>query len=77
MGKQGIKGNKHKYAGRNNGPARQRYWASATLERHKVQAIMEDTGVSRAVATDRWRVARAGRRMKFSGTSSLLASLRG
>lgn len=54
-------GNKHKFAGRNNGPSRQRYWLYGTLEKHKVKAIMRDTGLSREAATRLWKGQRQGR----------------
>lgn len=50
--------------GANNGPSRQRYWASHRLEQRKVKALMKDTGMTRAEATVFWQNARAGRRMK-------------
>jgi hypothetical protein len=56
------KGKKKKFAGRNNGPARQRYWQYDRLEEHKVKAIMRDTGMTRAEATVLWRSQRQGRR---------------
>lgn len=43
-----------KSKGKNNGPARQRYWASGRLEEHKVRHIMKDTELPRAVATQLW-----------------------
>ncbi len=54
MAKQGIKGNKHKFAGRNNGPSRQRYWASGRLREHKVKNLMRHNGLTRAEATVLW-----------------------
>ena len=52
---------KHKFAGRNNGPARQRYWASNRLEQHKVKALML-TGMTRAEAVAHWNSVRTTRR---------------
>jgi hypothetical protein len=52
---------RHKFGGRNNGPSRQRYWAQNTLEKHKVNAIIKDTGLSRAEATALWKKSRQGR----------------
>lgn len=54
-------GNKHKFAGRNNGPSRQRYWLYDRLEKHKVKAIMRDTGMTRSEATALWKAQRQGR----------------
>lgn len=56
-------GNKHKFGGRNNGPARQKYWALHTLREHKVKALML-MGMTRAEATVYWEQARGGRRMR-------------
>ena len=56
------KGKKKKFAGRNNVPARQRYWQYDVLEKHKVKAIMRDTGMTREAATLLWRAQRQGRR---------------
>lgn len=56
------KGKKKKFAGRNNGPARQRYWAEHRLEKHKVKAMMEHNGLSRAEATLLWNEVRTTRK---------------
>ena len=53
-------GNKHKWSGRNNGPARQRYWALHRLEKNKVKALMKQ-GMTRQEAIWYWRDARKGR----------------
>jgi hypothetical protein len=53
---------RHKFAGRNNGPSRQRYWASNRLEQHKVKALMLYNGLSRAEAVVLWNRTRTGRR---------------
>lgn len=58
------KSSRHKFGGRNNGPSRQRYWAQSTLEKHKVKAIMDDTGLSRAEAYLLWQKSRQGRMKK-------------
>lgn len=50
-----------KRLGANNGPARQRYWASGRLEERKIKAIMENDGCTRAVAYIRWHDSRKGR----------------
>lgn len=56
-----VGGNKHKYKGRNNGPARQRYWQGGVLEEHKVQALMDHNGMTRAEARAFWRSVRKTR----------------
>lgn len=53
-----------KRPGANNGPARQRYWASGRLKERKIKAIMKNDGITRAQATIQWLDARAGRRMR-------------
>lgn len=55
---------RHKFGGRNNGPSRQRYWATSRLMEHKVKHIMRATGLTRAEAYLLWTDARGGRRMK-------------
>lgn len=52
------KGKKKKFAGRNNGPARQRYRASGRLEEHKVRNLMRHSGMSRSEAIAHWRSVR-------------------
>lgn len=54
-------GNRHKWTGRNNGPARQRYWLSGRLEQNKVRSLMRHNGMTRQQATDYWRSVRMGR----------------
>jgi hypothetical protein len=71
VGRVRQKKRKKKIAGRNNGPARQHYWASNKLEQHKVKALMRDTGMTRAEATVYWRAARGGRRMKSKGAPAV------
>lgn len=56
---------RHKFAGRNNGPSRQRYWAGKHLQENKVKNLMRQ-GMTRAEATAFWIEARGGRRMKSS-----------
>lgn len=53
-----------KRGGANNGPSRQRYWATRRLEQHKVKALMAHSGMTRAQALVFWQDARGGRRMK-------------
>lgn len=53
---------KHKFAGRNNGPSRQRYWASNRLEQHKVKALMAHNDMTRAEAVALWNSVRTTRR---------------
>lgn len=65
--KQGVKGNKHKFSGRNNGPARERYWRSGRLEERKVRALMRHNGLTRAQARALWLASRTTRR-KFGTT---------
>lgn len=67
MAKQGTKGNKHKFQGRNNGPSRQKYWASGRLQERKVTAIMAATGKTRAEATIEWLDNRQGRMKRGGG----------
>lgn len=64
MGKnpQRKKGKKKKFAGRNNGPARERYWRTGRLEEHKVRALMRHNGLSRAAARALWLASRTTRR---------------
>jgi hypothetical protein len=50
-----------KKTGRNNGPARQRYWRSGRLEESKVYNLMRYNGMTRAAAIAYWRIARQGR----------------
>jgi len=61
----GEKGNKHKYGGRNNGPARQRYWQSGRLEERKVRHLMVHNGMTRSAAMALWRSVRLGRRKTY------------
>lgn len=76
MGKQGIKGNKHKYKGRNDKPSRGRYWANGGPTKRKIRNLMKDRGWTLAQATLHWNAARAGRRMRpRSAQSSLLAGV--
>jgi hypothetical protein len=58
------KGKRKKKGGRNNGPARQRYWQYGRLEENKVRRIMRATGMTREAARKYWREMREGRRMK-------------
>ena len=55
------KGKRKKKAGRNVGPARDRYWNENRLEKHKVRNLMRCSGMTRAEATKYWREARVGR----------------
>lgn len=71
MASKGTKGNKHKFKGRNNGPARERYWASQTLKRHKVKALMRYNGLTRAEAEVKWLDSRKGR-MRTGAKPSIL-----
>jgi hypothetical protein len=63
--KQGSKskktGNKHKFVGRNNGPARQRYWTSGRLAERKIRNLMRHCGLTREQAYALWHAARKGR----------------
>lgn len=43
-----------KRTGANNGPARQRYWASGRLMARKVKALMQHCGLTRAEAEVLW-----------------------
>lgn len=45
---------RHKFGGRNNGPARQKYWNNATLREHKVKNLMLHNDMTRAEATTFW-----------------------
>lgn len=53
---------KHKFSGRNNGPARQKYWRTNKLQEKKVRALMEHNGMTRAEAVAHWNRVREGRR---------------
>jgi hypothetical protein len=59
---QSKKGSKHKFTGRNNGPARQKYWASGRLEARKIAALMQHNDLTRAEAYVLWHAARQGRK---------------
>jgi len=65
--KQSRKGSRHKFAGRNNGPARQRYWSSGRLEARKIRALMRDHGLTRSAARALWHATRKGRLKTGSG----------
>lgn len=56
------KARRSKAKGHNNGPARQRYWASGRLEERKIKAIMVNEGLTRAEAYLRWHHTRKGRK---------------
>jgi len=56
-----VGGNKHKFKGRNNGPARQRYWQYGILRDHKVQSLMDHNGMTRIDARYFWDHARTHR----------------
>lgn len=51
-----------KRVGANNGPARQRYWASNRLMKRKVKALMVHCGLTRAEAEARWLDTRTHRK---------------
>ena len=59
--KESRKGSRHKFGGRNNGPARQRYWSSGRLEARKIRSLMRDHGLTRLVAYALWHAVRKGR----------------
>lgn len=50
-----------KRPGANNGPARQRYWASGRLEERKIRRIMKNYRCTRAEAYIRWHDTRTTR----------------
>ena len=50
-----------KVAGRNVGPARERYWRERRLEAKKVRALIRCCGMSEADARALWRMERQGR----------------
>lgn len=50
-----------KVAGRNAGPARERYWRSGRLEDKKVRALVKHCGMSERDARALWRAERLGR----------------
>jgi hypothetical protein len=56
------KGKKHKFAGRNVGPARQRYWKEGRLRTRKVAALVRCCGLSEEAAIVLWDSTRQGRR---------------
>lgn len=75
MAQKGIKGNKHKYKGRNGSPSRDRYWAAGGPKRRKVANLMRDRGWSEAQATTHWLAVRQGRRIRPANKpTSLLAA---
>ena len=45
---------RHKFAGRNNGPARERYWRLGKLEEHKVRNLVRYNGMSVLEAKRFW-----------------------
>lgn len=51
-----------KRPGANNGPARQRYWASGRLMKRKVKALMVHCGLTRAEAEAQWLATRTRRK---------------
>jgi hypothetical protein len=55
-----------KRPGANNGPARQRYWASGTLRKNKVKNLMKYNGMTRAEAEVFWDNARQNRRTRWA-----------
>lgn len=57
---------RHKFSGRNNGPARQRYWADHRLQKHKVRNLMSYNGMSLVDATRLW-ISTRKTRMKTLG----------
>lgn len=62
---------KHKFKGRNNGPARERYWSGGMLKRHKVKNLMRHNGLTRAEAEVLWLDSRKGR-MRTHAKPSIL-----
>ena len=52
---------KKKYAGRNVGPARNRYWGDRRLQRHKVRNLVRCCGMSEKDALNYWLEVRQGR----------------
>lgn len=73
MAKKGVSGNKHKYKGRNVGPARERYWSTHRLRDRKVKRLMRCCGLTRAKALALWESQRT-RRMRGGARPSLLAA---
>lgn len=55
------KGKRKKFAGRNAGPARARYWQGGKLGEHKIKSLMLHNGMTRAEASRFWRDSRKGR----------------
>lgn len=51
-----------KRPGANDSPSRRRYWAEGRLQKHKVKAIMDDTGLSKEKATALWLASRTTRK---------------
>lgn len=54
MGRVRKKGKVKSVQGRNNGPARQRYWSSGRLRERKLKAIMANDGCTKEQAMARW-----------------------
>jgi hypothetical protein len=52
---------KHKYAGRNQGPARQRYWREGRLAKHKVRNLVRYNGLTESEAYVLWMNSRTTR----------------
>lgn len=55
------KGKHHKFAGRNVGPARNRYWGENRLQVHKVRNLVRCNGMNEIDARLYWREVRTKR----------------
>lgn len=65
--KAGKASSRHKFGGRNNGPARQRYWLSGRLRKRKVARLVRCCGMTPQAAEALWITTR--RRVKRGGAA--------
>lgn len=70
----GSNGNGKKGAGRNNGPSRQKYWATGKLAENKIKSLMTCNGLTRAEAFNLWSDTRKSR-MKTGASKPTLGSI--
>ena len=69
------KRSEHKFTGRNNSPARERYWRENRLRERKIRNLMRHNGLTRAAAYLLWTSVRRTR-MKTYGQPKEASSTR-
>ena len=65
MGKTKQEVREQRRLGQNQGPARDRYWRTDRLMKHKIRNLMRHNGLTRAEAYLLWTSARQGRRRTY------------